>query len=93
MHLLYNCLIQEILSKSGSDHCDEKSGWFVSGTEDELREVLTQSINRQIARQRELGETVTVYCQEEGDEQDQSRSQEEEGEMLDQSKEEEEVVK
>jgi len=44
---------QEILAESRGEVCMEKSGWFVSGTEDRLREVLTQSINRQLARERE----------------------------------------
>ena len=38
---------------SGSEVCNEKSGWYVQGTEDRLREALTGSINRQLAKQRE----------------------------------------
>merc|ERR1712142_691752 len=44
---------QDILLESKGEVCMEKSGWYVSGTEDKLREVLTQSINRQLARERE----------------------------------------
>jgi len=44
---------QDILKESKGDSCMEKSGWFVSGTEDRLREVLTQSINRQLSKERE----------------------------------------
>jgi len=44
---------QDILADSKGDACMEKSGWFVSGTEDKLREVLTHSINRQLARERD----------------------------------------
>jgi len=44
---------KEILASSGSEVCNEKSGWFVQGTEDRLREALTGSINRQLAKQRE----------------------------------------
>merc|ERR1712156_268152 len=44
---------QEILANSASEICNEKSGWFVQGTEDRLREALTESINRQLSKQRE----------------------------------------
>ena len=46
-------IFQEILAMSGSEVCNEKSGWYVQGTEDRLREALTGSINRQLAKQRE----------------------------------------
>ena len=44
---------QEILASSGSEVCNEKSGWYVQGTEDRLREALTGSISRHLAKQRE----------------------------------------
>merc|ERR1712013_85000 len=44
---------KEILANSASEVCNEKSGWFVQGTEDRLREALTESINRQLSKQRE----------------------------------------
>ena len=44
---------KDILEESKGDVCMEKSGWYVSGTEDRLREVLTHSINKQLARERE----------------------------------------
>ena len=50
---LYFLFFQEILANSASEVCNEKSGWFVQGTEDRLREALTESINRQLSKQRE----------------------------------------
>jgi len=44
---------KDILEESRGTACMEKSGWYVSGTEDRLREVLTHSINEQLARERE----------------------------------------
>jgi len=45
---------QEILASSGGEgQCREKSGWYQSGTEDRLREALTQSINNHLARERQ----------------------------------------
>ncbi len=33
--------------------CDEKNGWFVAGTDQRLRDILTDSINRQLAQEGE----------------------------------------
>lgn len=35
-----------------SAKCDEKSGWFPAGTEDKLREILTQNINTKLTAER-----------------------------------------
>jgi len=39
---------QAILAESRGAECLEKSGWFVAGTEDRLREALTRSINQHL---------------------------------------------
>ena len=39
---------QAILAESRGAECLEKSGWFVTGTEDRLREALTRSINQHL---------------------------------------------
>ena len=39
---------QDILRENLGRECLEKSGWFLSGTEDRLREVLTESINKHL---------------------------------------------
>jgi hypothetical protein len=45
--------VQEILKASRTPHCSEKSGWYVAGTEDRIRQILTELINEQIAKERE----------------------------------------
>ena len=42
---------RDILDQNIGGECLEKSGWYVAGTEDKLREVLTQSINRHLRPQ------------------------------------------
>jgi len=43
--------VQDLLSGLPvSRQCEEKAGWYPTGTEDRLREILTQSINRELAR-------------------------------------------
>jgi len=50
---------QKLLESSGSTECCEKSGWYVSGTEEKLRDLITDLINQHISHQRlkELDET------------------------------------
>ena len=48
---------QEILSASGGEECLEKSGWFLAGTEDRLREALTRSINKHLRPEKLQSET------------------------------------
>merc|ERR1719394_1182469 len=38
----------DILAENVGDKCLEKSGWYIPGTEDKLREVLTRSINKNL---------------------------------------------
>jgi len=38
----------DILAENVGDKCLEKSGWYLPGTEDKLREVLTRSINKNL---------------------------------------------
>ena len=42
--------VKDILPSSGSCQYSEKSEWFVLGTEDRLRKVLAQIINKDLAR-------------------------------------------
>ena len=44
--------MQEILKSSRSSRCSEKSGWFLAGTEDRIRDIITELINQQMASQR-----------------------------------------
>jgi len=44
---------QALLSSSSRlERCDEKSGWFPPGTEERLRDILTQNINNRISADR-----------------------------------------
>jgi hypothetical protein len=45
--------VQEILRTSRTSRCTEKSGWFVFGTDDRIRDLLTELINEQISKERE----------------------------------------
>jgi len=68
-------LAQELLASSSRlDRCDEKSGWFPSGTEERLRDLLTQNINNRISADR-----MEVEDQEQRT--DSSQEEEEESEM------------
>ena len=42
-----------MLRTSRAPRCTEKSGWFVFGTDDRIRNVLTELINEQISKERE----------------------------------------
>ena len=47
---------QALLSESETGEgatCDEKNGWFLPGTDQKLREILTRSINRHLERENE----------------------------------------
>lgn len=44
--------VQQILSESVSTTCSERSGWFVTGTEERLRNLLTEVINTHISQER-----------------------------------------
>ena len=48
---------QDILRASPGQECLEKSGWFLAGTEDSLREALTQSINKYLRPEKSPSET------------------------------------
>ena len=48
---------QQILRASGGQECLEKSGWFLAGTEDRVREALTQSINKHLRPEKLTSET------------------------------------
>ena len=50
---------QDILRSSPGQECLEKSGWFLPGTEDKLREALTQSINKHLRPEKLQSETDT----------------------------------
>ena len=39
---------KDILAESRGTECLEKSGWFLAGTEDRLREALTRTINKHL---------------------------------------------
>ena len=43
---------QELLRNSRSDSCSERSGWFVAGTEEKLRNIVTDVINEHISDER-----------------------------------------
>ena len=46
-HALATALNQNLASSRGAE-CLEKSGWYLAGTEDRLRESLTRSINQHL---------------------------------------------
>ena len=50
---------QDILRDSSGPECMEKSGWYLAGTEDRLRETLTQSINKHLRPDKLQSETDT----------------------------------
>jgi len=52
---------QDILRASSGQECLEKSGWFIAGTEDSLREALTQSINKYLRPEKLQSETDTDF--------------------------------
>jgi len=65
---------QKLLECSGTSECSEKSGWYEPGTEEKLRNIISDIINAHISEQRlkELDETEGGEEFEEGEANDES---------------------
>ena len=44
--------VQKILKESLGESCNEKSGWYRAGTEERLRNIITDVINKHISEER-----------------------------------------
>ena len=64
-------LIKESLIKE--DKCDEKNGWFIPGTDQKLRDILTKDISKHLSLERDA-----IVAAQDDDDEDEDNSDEEE---------------